>query len=604
MVCKAFIALQKKVPLFALELIHSKTEKDFGKFSNQKTNMKQIAIFITLLLPIYSFAQHDQHADDSKKSNHNHLAHMQAGRAQIFYIHNLPAPKLMSGIGNSDMKIESKSEKTKAYFNQGVSLLHDFWDFEAYRAFKEAIKNDSNAIMPYWGLLQTLGPDEDSIYKHNKITAVAQLKKLLPKANEREKLYAEIGILKDSLKEASFPEVIKKLELIVHKFPDDIDAKLFLALNKMSGFDTDMNPMEGQMYSEFLLKDVQRAAPNNHGFHHYWIHLMEHCCPEKALASADILTSLAPLSGHIVHMPGHIYNRVGDYKRAHDAFVASVKTDSAYMKNEGVEEVDNWNYIHNINYLINNCVHDGRHNEGLYYAERLKNMPINKLRKKVYDGRFFNQGVMAPGKMEMAFGNWDKAAEQFEAIKDKDSVFSYKNIEFKSALICFVKGMAALDKNNVALALKYSSDLDALLWRNHKQTGQDSTINEGYQNTINTASLELQGCIASHQGNYDMALKMLEKAHKNELDLGYGEPPLYARPVAISIGTAQIKAGKYDEAVKTYNELLQRFPKSALIYHCLQQLYIKKGDAEKVKEYTALLQAATKYADAGFYKNQ
>lgn len=141
--------------------------------------------------------------------------------------------------------------------------------------------------------------------------------------------------------------------------------------------------------------------------------------------------------------------------------------------------------------------------------------------------------------------------------------------------------MAALDKNNVALALKYSSDLDALLWRNHKQTGQDSTLNEGYQNTINTASLELQGCIASHQGNYDMALKMLEKAHKNELDLGYGEPPLYARPVAISIGTAQIKAGKYDEAVKTYNELLQRFPKSALIYHCLQQLYIKKVTLKK-----------------------
>ena len=274
------------------------------------------------------------------------------------------------------------------------------------------------------------------------------------------------------------------------------------------------------------------------------------------------------------------------------------------MKNEGVEEVDNWNYIHNINYLINNCVHDGRHNEGLYYAERLKNMPINKLRKKVYDGRFFNQGVMAPGKMEMAFGNWDKAAEQFEAIKDKDSVFSYKNIEFKNALFCFVKGMAALDKNNIELALKYSSDLEALLWRNHKQTGKDSTLNEGYQNTINTASLELQGCIASHQGNYDVALKLLEKAHKNELDLGYGEPPLYARPVAINIGAAQIKAGKYDEAVKTYNELLQRFPKSALIYHCLQQLYIKKGDVEKVKEFTALLQAATKYADEGFYKNQ
>ena len=563
--------------------------------------MKKTATLITLLLPIFGFAQHDHHVDDSKQSNHNHLAHMQAGRAQVFYIHKLPAPKILSGVGNSDMKIETKSEKTKAYFNQGISLLHDFWDFEAYRSFKEAIRNDSNAIMPYWGLLQTLGPDEDSIYKLNKTIAVAQLQKLLPNANEREKLYAEIGILGDSLKEAAFPEVIKKLELIVHKFPDDIDAKLFLALYKMSGFDTDMKPMDGQMYSEFLLKDVQRAAPNSHAYHHYWIHLMEHCCPERALASADILTSLAPMSGHIVHMPGHIYNRVGDYKRAHDAFVVSLKTDSAYMKNESIEEVDNWNYIHNINYLINNCVHDGRHNEGLYYAEKLKNMPVDKHRKKVYEGSFFNQGLLAPGKMEMAFGNWEKAAEQFELIKNKDTAFNYKNMEFKNALTSFVKGMAALDKNNIDLALKYSNELDALLWRNYKQTGKDSTLNEGYQSTINTASLELQGCIASHQGNYELAIKLLEKANKNELDLGYGEPPLYARPVAVSIGAAQVKAGKYDEAAKTYNDLLKRFPKSAFVYSCLQQLYITKGDTEKVKEYTTLLEEAAKYADLDIY---
>lgn len=565
--------------------------------------MKQITILITLLLPTLGFAQHDQHAHDDKQSNHNHLAHMMAGRAQVFYIHNLPAPKIMNGIGNSDMKIESKSDITKAYFNQGISLLHDFWDFEAYRAFKEAIKNDSNAIMPYWGLLQTLGPDEDSIYKLNKTLAVSQIKKLLPEANEREKLYGEIAILRDSLKEQGFPEGLKKLELIVHKFPDDIDAKLFLALYKMSGYDADMNPMEGQMYSEFLLKDVQRTAPNSHAFHHYWIHLMEQCCPERALASADILTSLAPMSGHIVHMPGHIYYRIGDYKRAHDAFVASFKTDSAYMKNEGIQEVDNWNYIHNINYLINNCVHDGRHNEGLYYAERLKNMPVNKHRKKIYEGNFFHQGIMAPGKMEMAFGKWEKAAEQFESIKDKDSAFGFKNMEFKNALTCFVKGMAALDKNNIGLALKYSSDLDALLWRNAKQTGQDSTFNEGYQNTINTSSLELQGCIASYQGNYDVAIKLLEKANKNELDLGYGEPPLYARPVAISIADAQIKVGKYDEAIETYNELLKRFPKSALVYNYLHKLYLKKGDAEKAKEYAVLLEDADKYSDAGIYEN-
>ena len=563
--------------------------------------MKQTLLLLTALLPAIAFAQHDHHVDDAGKTNHNHLAHMQASRAQNFYIHNLPAPKLMTGIGGSKMKIETKSEKTQAYFNQGLSLLHDFWDFEAYRAFKEAIRNDTTAIMPYWGLLQTPGPDEDSVYKCNKTNAVAQLKKLVATANEHEKLYAEMCLLQDSLKEKAYPEMDKKFELIIHKFPGDIDAKLFLALSKMSGFDTEMKPKDGQLYSEFLLKDVQRSEPNNHAFHHYWIHLMEHCCPEQALASADILISLAPASGHIVHMPGHIYNRVGNYKKAHDAFVASVKTDSAYMKNEGIQEVDNWNYIHNINYLINNCVHDGRLSEGLYYAERLKSMPVNKHRKKIYDGTFFNQGLLAPAKMEMAFGNWDKAAAQFERVVDKDTVFSHTNMEFKNGLTFFVKGMDALLKNNLADAEKYSNSIDALLWRNAKQTGKDSTLNEWYQNTINTASLELQGCIASYKGNYDHAIMLLQKANKNEIDLGYGEPPLYARPVAVSIADAHIKAEKYDKAVETYLSLLKRFPKSSFVYNCLRKVYLKKGDEEKAKEYAALLKDAAQYADAGIY---
>jgi len=564
--------------------------------------MKFSIAILTILLPLFTVAQHNhQSNDDAATSSHNHLAHMQASRAENFYIHNLPAPKLMTGVGHSKMKIETKSAKTQDYFNQGVSLLHDFWDFEAYRAFKEAIRNDSAAIMPYWGLLQTPGPDADSVYKSNKEMAISQIKKLIVNAKEHEKLYAEIALLKDSLKEKAYPEIDKKYEILIHKFPDDVDAKLFFALDKMSGYDTEMNPREGQMYSEFLLKDVQRADPHNHAFHHYWIHLMENCCPEQAIASADILTSLAPASGHIVHMPGHIYNRVGNYKKAYDAFVAALKTDSAYMKNEGIAEVDNWNYIHNINYLIKNCVHDGRRREALYYAEKLKNMPVDKYRKKIYDGRFFNQGLMAPAKMEMAFGNWERAAAEFERVVNQDSVFSYTNMELKNGLTLFVKGMDALAKNNLPAALQFSNSLDALLWRNAKQTGKDSTLKEWYQNTLNTASLELQGCIESYQGNYEHAIKLLEQANVSEIELGYGEPPLYARPVAVSIADAHIRAGKYDAAVEAWQSLLKRFPKSAYVYNGLRNAYAKKGDKDKAKEYTDLLKQAAQYADAGMY---
>jgi tetratricopeptide (TPR) repeat protein len=571
----------------------------------KKINNKRIKLpflIAMVFLPLTMVAQHEHHkSDDATSDGHNHLDHMMASRAEVIYVHNLPPPKLMKGIGNSTMKIETTSEKTQAYFNQGISLLHDFWDFEAYRSFKEAIRNDSSAIMPYWGLLQMPTPDKDSISKSDKENAIKQIKKLLPKATEHERLYSEIALLKDSLKYEAYPEVSKKWELIIYKFPDDVEAKLFFALHSMSGFDTDMKPREGQMYSEFLLKDVQRTAPNSHAFHHYWIHLKENCCPEEAIESADVLTALAPNSGHIVHMPGHIYNRVGDYKKAYDAFVAGVKVDSIYMKTEGIEEIDNWNYIHNINYLINNCVHDGRYQEALYYAERLKSMPVTKARKDIYDGVFFRQGLLAPGKMEMAFGNWERATAEFEQIVDKDSVLSQPNMEFKKALTLFTKGMATLDKNDLAEAINSSNSLDALLWRNEKQSDKDKTINWFNQNTLNTASLELQGRIASQQGNYDEAMMLLKKAHKNELDLGYGEPPLYARPVAMSIAEAQIKVEKYDDAIDTYQELLKRFPKSAYVYNALRNVYAQKGDSAKTKEYTALLKAASKYADDGIY---
>lgn len=562
--------------------------------------MKNTICFLCFLLSFSSYAQHDHHTENIATS-HNHLAHMQASRAETFYVHTLPPPKLMQGIGQSNMVIQTKSKQTQLYFNQGLSLLHDFWDFEAYRAFKEAIRQDSTAVMPYWGLLQNPGPDEDSIYKHNKMIAIKQLKILVQKANEHEKLYAEIAILSDSLKEKANPEITKKYELIIHKFPDDIDAKLFLALGKMSGFDSDMNPNEGQMYSEFLLKDAQRTDPKNHAYHHYWIHLMEHCCPDQALKSADILTSLAPNSGHIVHMPGHIYNRMGDYKRAYDSFVAAVKVDSTYMKKEGVQEVDNWNYIHNINYLISNCAHDGRHNEGLHYAEKLKNMPVTKERKKIYERTFFNQGILAPAKMEMAFGYWDKAAIQLETIQDKDSLYGLSNMAYKDGLLFFVKGMDAINKKNLVDAIMYSNKLDAYLYQNTKQSEKDNIMNKGQQDNLNTASLELQGCVKSEEGNYLQAIKLLEKAEKTEKELGYGEPPLYSRPIGMSKAAVYEKEGKAEKAIECYNELLKRFPKSAYVYYAMTNLYHKMGVTKKALEYKEMLKIASKYGDKDIY---
>ena len=162
--------------------------------------------------------------------------------------------------------------------------------------------------------------------------------------------------------------------------------------------------------------------------------------------------------------------------------------------------------------------------------------------------------------------------------------------------------MDAISKNKLTEAIQFSNNLDALLWRNQNQTGKDSTMGKWYQSTLNTASLELQGNILIEKGAFEDALKLLKKAEKQEIDLGYGEPPLYARPVAFSIARMHEKEGKIDKSIEKYLELLKRFPKSAIIYFELLKNHKTKGDLEKINEFETKLREAATYADSGMYK--
>lgn len=128
-----------------------------------------------LLIPSQLFSQHDHHPAANRDV---HLSHILACRQQTVYIHDVPPPQLLDGIGKSGFHIQTSSEKTQQFFNKGVALLHCFWDFEAYRAFKESIRHDSSAIMPYWGLLETVGSFEKEEHKKDRALALKKLKTL------------------------------------------------------------------------------------------------------------------------------------------------------------------------------------------------------------------------------------------------------------------------------------------------------------------------------------------------------------------------------------------------------------------------------------------
>jgi len=229
-------------------------------------------------------------------------------------------------------------------------------------------------------------------------------------------------------------------------------------------------------------------------------------------------------------------------------------------------------------------------------------MPATKERKQKYEGRFFYQGVIAPAKMELCFGFYDKAVARLAAIQlDKDSLYSTKAMAYKDGLFYFASGMNAIRKNNLAEAKQFADALDASLWRNSNQLGPDDVIATRRINDLNVASLELQGVIKSAENKYAEAIALLEKAKKKEDELGYSEPPSYARPVLISLAEAHLKAKKYDKAIAAYTALLERHPNTANGYWGLYNVYKQKGDLPKANDYATRLKAVAQYGDKSLF---
>jgi tetratricopeptide (TPR) repeat protein len=301
-----------------------------------------------------------------------------------------------------------------------------------------------------------------------------------------------------------------------------------------------------------------------------------------------------------VHMPGHIHYKMGNYNQAHEAFAEAVKVDSIYMKKQEIPEVDTWNYIHNINYLLSNCAENGRYSTALYYAEKLQKMPVSRERKSKYEGRFFYQGIIAPAKMELCFGFYKKAAEKLKAIRE-DSVFTEKAVAYKHSLYLFATGMDAVKQGRVEEAKHLSDALDAYLYRNSAQSATTSAIAARRLADINIASLELQGLIKAAEKKYGEAITLLETAWKKEHDLGYSEPPSYARPVLISLAEVHTSAGHYKKAIEAYEDLLKKHPGTANGLWGLYKVYKQTGETAKASEYAAKLKEAIAHGDKNLY---
>ncbi|MCB1211629.1 MAG: hypothetical protein KDK97_20060, partial [Verrucomicrobiales bacterium] len=288
-------------------------------------------------------------------------------------VRGLPPVLIREGVGSSALKITTSSPEVQAYFNNGLNLLHDFWEFEAYRAFLRATQLDPDCAMAYWGIVMCM-PGREPEFAAERGHALERLEALALKVTPHEQAYiAALRVLTTQGSDA-FAEA---MQAIYTQWPDDIDAGALAAYYYKSGYDEDGKRRPSQDKGIKLVEELLKKAPNHTGALHYAIHLYE-LGPEVALAKplADRIAATAPNAGHIVHMPGHVRFFMGDYEGAREQFLKAYEVDVAYLKKEGISPADHKNLTHNVHFLALACAEAGRMKEALQWAAYLRTQQI------------------------------------------------------------------------------------------------------------------------------------------------------------------------------------------------------------------------------------
>jgi tetratricopeptide (TPR) repeat protein len=541
----------------------------------------------------------------------------------------LPAPVKMTGIGNSHITIKANAE-AQAWFDQGLTLLHDFWDYESAKAFEQAIRVDAKCAMCWWGLAQAenmRGDDASGVYGKK---ALAEAMRLRDHASGTDRLYIEAAGAESRAKEGDRSEETAILRKLVKKAPKDIEARIFLAGAVGDGYDDKGEPKAGQKERLAILENVLKEAPNDSAANHYWIHAEEpgnH--PELALKSAALLASLAPTSGHMVHMPGHIFYRTGNYAEAEKWFAASMAADEKYLAESHVSPDDDWNYVHNMMYAIANLMEQGKLRQANALSDHLS-AARGKLSATLYIWSARDQMARIGQRLPVALrvGDWDAVQAMLgqAGITRTEGGEGEKTTNLRwlaGELSEYARGMKALEAGDARAAQEASDRLDAGLWRadhenaekNDEKAKDDKPSGDAAKDAdakkkdepptmpvmpdavsapmvkcMSIASLELRGGVLVIEGKLDEGKKLFAQAAVEEKKAGYHEPPFYIRPVGENEAAVLMRAKDYAGAKAAYDAALAERPNSGFGLYGLARVAELKGDeAGARKGYEAFL---------------
>jgi tetratricopeptide (TPR) repeat protein len=519
-----------------------------------------------------------------------------------WYTSNNKAP-LFKGMDCVNYPISTKSKEAQKYFNQGLALSYGFNHAEAARSFYYATKLDQECAMCFWGFAYVLGPNYNAGMEPDNYQrayeAIQQAIKLQDNATDKEKALIQAlakRYVAKPVEDRSQLDVAysNKMKEVSNKFPDDVDINVLYAESVMDLHPWDLYNKNGSakkwtpeivaLFEKILKKDSKHIGAN-----HFYIHAVEASnTPQRANASAQFFDDgNAKYLGHLVHMSSHVYIRTGEYHKGTLGNIKAVKVDSNYITMchaQGAYPLAY--YPHNYHFMAGTATMEGNSKWAMIGANETSNHVHSKTMIEPGWSTLQHYYVI-PYYVAVKFGQWNEIMKM-KLVND--------TLKYPVAIYHYARGMAYLGQKKINLAKAELVSLDVLANDKSLEKITIWEINSMF-NIVQIASKVLKAEILASERNYVQSINLLQKAVAIEDGLNYNEPPDWFFSVRHYLGAIQIEAGRYDDAIKTYEEDLKRLPKNGWAHHGLKLAYEKLNNKDKVEEMERLIAKSWATAD-------
>jgi len=512
---------------------------------------------------------------------------------------------LLTGLGNYHFPISSKQPQVQRWFDQGLMLTFGFNHDAAERSFLKATELDPGCAMCWWGAALVLGPHVNGgMDPANNPLAWNRLQRALalaPGATQREQefiraLAARYAEDPPQDRRALDEAYARSMGLLVQARPADLDAAVLYAealmdLQPWDYYDDQLQPKGNTTTIVRTLESVMARDPDHAGALHLYVHAVEASAnPQRGAEAADRLRALIPGSGHLVHMPAHIYSRVG---RWHDAVLANqraIEADNAYLdtcrgNTRGLYPLG---YVpHNHHFLWFAASMEGAsevaHEAALQTAARV-NLP-ELMRQPGFAG--LQHYWMTPWFDRVRFGRWNEIVEQPNPAPD---------LPYVTAIWHYAQAMADVRQSRLESATRHHAELARIA---ADPAMEKLTVWDRYSlaNATRIAERTVAAELALARKDPDAAIAALREAVAIEDRIPYDEPPGWHAPVRQTLGAVLLAAHRPAEAEVVYREELLRNPDNGWSLRGLSDSLAAQKRMDEARQAEQQFAAAWEHAD-------